>query len=336
LGVLVAVRCLASCGSSSESGSNRDSGTESHGDSAETEPGDDSDGGSSSDSGSTDSASPDGGPTDTGISASDEGGAVDGSSGSGLHYDSILSGVPMLDTSGALINAHGVGFIKVGNTYYMVGEQRSGKNDTYSGASINAEDTFTGVSMYSTTDFKNWTFVGTVVHPMAGTIVAPPYYGERPKILYNAATAKYVIYIKMLNYAGNPAVYDGYYAVLTSSTISGPYAYHGNLSPSGANDFQVFQDADGSQYLVRAGGTLYKLSTDGLSIASTVATGIQSGEGVSLYKAGNTYFWQSSQGTYWHSNDNSYSTATSLTGPWGVALILITPPRGCAFAQATA
>jgi hypothetical protein len=120
----------------------------------------------------------------------------------------------------------------------------------------------------------------------------------------------------MLNYTANPAVYTGYYSVLTSSTISGPYSYHGNLATSGANDFQVFQDANGSQYLLRAEGTLYKLSTDGLSIASTVATGIQSGEGVSLYEAGSTYFWQSSQGTYWHSNDNSYSTASSLTGPW--------------------
>jgi Glycosyl hydrolases family 43 len=247
-----------------------------------------------------------------GTEAGGSGGATTGAGSLG----SIYSGVPWLDTAGNLVNAHGVGFIKVGSTYYMVGEQRSGANDTYSGASVNEEDTFTGVSMYSTTDFVNWTFVGTVVTPIAGTVVAPPYYGERPKILYNSSTSKYVIYIKMLNYTGNPVVYTGYYAVLTSSNIAGPYAYQGTLSLTGANDFQVFEDTDGSQYLVRDGGTLYKLSADGLSIASTTKSGIQSGEGPSLYKAGNTYFWQSSQGTYWHSNDNSYSTATSLTGTW--------------------
>jgi hypothetical protein len=228
----------------------------------------------------------------------------------------IFSGVPWLDTSGNLINAHGVGFIKVANTYYMVGEQRSGKNDTYSGAAINAEDSFTGVSMYSTTDFVNWTFVGTVVTPIPGTIVAPPYYGERPKILYNASTGKYVIYIKMLNYIGSPAVYTGQYAVLTSSTIAGPYAFQGDLGLGGANDFEVFEDTDGAQYLVRDGGTLYKFSANGLGIASTIKSGIQSGEGVSLYKAGSTYFWQASQGSYWYSNDNSYSTATTLSGTW--------------------
>jgi hypothetical protein len=81
---------------------------------------------------------------------------------------SIVSAVPLLDTSGNLVNAHGVGFIKVGNTYCMVGEQRSGKNDTYSGSTANGEDAFSGISMYLTTDFANWTFVGTVVTPAAG------------------------------------------------------------------------------------------------------------------------------------------------------------------------
>jgi len=228
----------------------------------------------------------------------------------------IYSGVPWLDTSGNLVNAHGVGFIKVGSTYYMVGEQRSGANDTYSGAPINAEDSFTGVNMYSTTDFVNWTFVGTVVKPIPGTIVAPPYYGERPKILYNSSTSKYVIYIKMLQYTGSPPVYTGSYAVLTSSSISGPYTFVKDLGLGGANDFEVFQDTDGSQYLARDGGWLYKFSTDGLSVQQVNSTSIQTGEGVSLYKAGSTYFWQSSQGSYWYCNDNSYSTATSLTGSW--------------------
>jgi hypothetical protein len=151
LWLLLAVRCLASCGGSIESSSDAgsdgraplpdgsssgDSRMEGDGDSADTEPGEGSDDVSSTDSGSTDGG--------VGDADSDEGGSVDGSSGSGFHYDSIFSGVPMLDTTGALVNAHGVGFIKVGSTYYMVGEQRSGKNDTYSGTKINAEDTFTG------------------------------------------------------------------------------------------------------------------------------------------------------------------------------------------------
>jgi Glycosyl hydrolases family 43 len=230
---------------------------------------------------------------------------------------SIISAVPLLDTSGNLVNAHGVGFIRVGNTYYMVGEQRSGKNDTYSGSTANGEDAFSGISMYSTTDFVNWAFVGTVVTPVPGTILYPPQCGERPKILYNASTSKYVIYIKMMTQTGSPSVYIGSFAVLTSSSISGPYALQGTLSLTGADDFQVFQDTDGSQYLVRSEGKLYKFSADGLSINTTpVKTGIQSGEGVSLYQAGSTYFWQSSQGSYWHCNDNSYSTATSLTGTW--------------------
>lgn len=120
----------------------------------------------------------------------------------------------------------------------------------------------------------------------------------------------------MLNYTGNPLVYKGYYAVLTSSTISGPYTYYGTLNAASAQDFQVFQDTDGTQYLAEAGGTLYQFAPDGLSLATSVATNVQTGEGVSLYNAAGTYFWQSSQGSYWHANDNSYSTATSLAGLW--------------------
>jgi hypothetical protein len=258
------------------------------------------------------------GGTGTSAGGATAGGSTAGGAGPTLPFSpgAIYSGVPWLDTTGQLVNAHGVGFIKVDSTYYMVGEQRSGANDTYSGDPINDEDSFTGVSLYSTTDFIDWTFVGTVVKPMPGTILAPPYYGERPKILFNASTKKYVLYIKMLNYVGNPPTYTGYYAVLTSSAIAGPYAYHGNLNLTAANDFQVFQDTDGAQYFVRHQGTLYKLSADGLSIQGTVAQNIQSGEAPVLFKAGSTYFWQSSKGTYWHANDNSYSTSSSLTGAW--------------------
>jgi len=88
----------------------------------------------------------------------------------------------------------------------------------------------------------NWTFVGTVVTPQPGTVLAPPYYGERPKILHNETIGQYVIYIKMLNYTSNPPGgsaswpddYDGRFAVLTSNDIAGPYEYQGNLTdPSG-------------------------------------------------------------------------------------------------------
>lgn len=263
-------------------------------------------------------------------SGGDSGGASSTGGVTPTSLGNIYSGVPWLDTDGNPVNAHGVGFLQVGDTYYMVGEQRSGANDSYTVDPTHAEDTFTGVSMYSTQDFVDWTFVGTVVTPQQGTVLAPPYYGERPKILYNDALGQYVIYIKMLNFTSNPpggeAVwpdeYDGYYAVLTSSDIAGPYEYQGNLTdPSGseyndANDFQVYQDDDGAQYMVRHPGILYRFAADGMSIDSTVVSDVPLGEAPSLYKAGNTYFWQSSTGTVWHANDNSYATATSLTGPW--------------------
>lgn len=279
-------------------------------------------GGAGGEAGATGGTSSSGGTSSGGVAA------TGGSTPTSLRY--IHSGVPWLDTDGNPVNAHGVGFIEVDGTYYMVGEQRSGANDTYSGDAINAEDTFTGVSMYSTPDFVNWTFEGTVVTPVPGTVLAAPYYGERPKILYNRRLAQYVVTIKMLDYTSDspggsaqyPEDYRGYFAVLTSTDITGPYEYQGNLrDPSGneyadANDFQVYEDEDGVQYIVRHPGILYRLAEDGMSIAATVVSDVPLGEAPSLHKAGDTYFWQSSSGTYWHANDNSYATATALGGPW--------------------
>jgi hypothetical protein len=224
----------------------------------------------------------------------------------------IYSGVPWLDTSGNLVNAHGVGFIKVGSTYYMVGEQRSGKNDTYAGSSGNYEDQYTGVNMYSTSDFINWTYIGNVQPPQSGTYIYPPACGERPKILYCAATGKYLIYTKMMDYTGSEIIH---FSVATSSTIGGTYTYVGELSTTKIGDFNMWMEGT-TGYFCDCDGYLYQLSSDYQSIASTVKTGIQAGEGTSLYKAGSTYFWQSSQKSGWRANDNSYSTATSLSGTW--------------------
>ena len=35
-----------------------------------------------------------------------------------------------------------------------------------------------------------------------------------------------------------------------------------------------------------------------------------------MFKAGSTYYWIGSYKTGWRANDNFYSTAPSMTGPW--------------------
>ena len=57
----------------------------------------------------------------------------------------ITPGAVWNDTAGQRLQAHGAGMLKVGGTYYMVGEDKT------------AGQTFTAVACYSSTDLVNWT-----------------------------------------------------------------------------------------------------------------------------------------------------------------------------------
>jgi hypothetical protein len=109
--------------------------------------------------------------------------------------------------------------------------------------------------------------------------------------------------------------------VATSSTPCGPYAYRGSFRPLGfqSRDIGLFQDTDGTGYLLsedRANGLrIDKLSADYLSVDSAVAL-LPSAESPAMAKINGTYYLLGSHLTGWSTNDNVYSTATSLTGPW--------------------
>jgi hypothetical protein len=79
----------------------------------------------------------------------------------------------------------------------------------------------------------------------------------------------------------------------------------------------VFQDDDGSGYLITHSGYLYKLSDDYKSIVEKVVDHMTGGcESPAIFKKDGTYYWLGSGLTGWERNDNYYFTATSLEGPW--------------------
>lgn len=87
------------------------------------------------------------------------------------------------DTDGQHINAHGGNIILQDGTYYWYGENRSDE-----GASR-------GVSVYTSTDLRTWKNGGIVlpVSDEAGSDIERGCIMERPKVLYNAKTGKYVM-----------------------------------------------------------------------------------------------------------------------------------------------
>ncbi|MFD7456921.1 MULTISPECIES: RICIN domain-containing protein [unclassified Streptomyces] len=222
----------------------------------------------------------------------------------------ISNGIQFTDISGDPVHAHGGGIIKVGSYYYWFGEHR------------NADNTFRYVDAYRSTDLKNWEFRNHVLtqstHPELAVANI-----ERPKVMYNAATGKFVMWMHKENGSDYG---EARAAVAVSDTVDGDYAWRGSFRPLGqhmSRDITVFVDTDGTGYMVSAAREnydlhIYRLTADYTGVASLVANPWPGGhrEAPALFKRGGVYFMLTSGATGWNPNQQQYATATSLAGPW--------------------
>ena len=104
--------------------------------------------------------------------------------------DIIQPGLPWKDTEGQIIEAHGGGLLKVKNIYYWYGENKDAR--TYLQGTIHQPRVdVIGVSVYSSTDLHTWTYHGLALKGGSGDLSAGNVL-ERPKVLYNSATGKYL------------------------------------------------------------------------------------------------------------------------------------------------
>ncbi len=220
----------------------------------------------------------------------------------------VNNGSQFVTTTGGQIDAHGGGVIKVGTYYYLIGENR---NPDYS---------FRAVSMYRSTDLKTWEFVNDVLRSSSNAELNGANI-ERPKIIYNDATRKYVLWAHKEN---GRDYGEARVAVATSDTIDGNYTYQGSFRPLDydSRDMTLFKDTDGSAYLISAAAVnydlnIYKLSADYTKIASlvTVLKGFHR-EAPAIMKRGGVYFLLTSAALGWSPGQSAYFTATNLAGPW--------------------
>src|SRR5258708_33293514 len=82
------------------------------------------------------------------------------------------------DDRGQHVQAHGGGIIKLGDTYYWFGEDRSKDN--------NPGKRY--VACYSSQDLAHWTFRNQVIKLADPNNFGPEWVLERPKVLFNAKT----------------------------------------------------------------------------------------------------------------------------------------------------
>lgn len=237
----------------------------------------------------------------------------------------IVPGEVWRDTEGLAINAHGGGILYHEGTYYWYGEFKKGATNV---ASATARSGFrsgpTGVSCYSSRDLVHWRFEGIVLpmvtdnpaHDLAlGRVL------ERPKVVYNALTRKFVLWahVETSDYSKAAA------GVAVSDSPTGPFTYLGSFRPNGgmSRDQTVFVDDDGRAYQICASENNATLHINELTPDYLRPTGRytrqfvgMSREAPAVWKRGGKYYMITSGCTGWAPNKARIAMADSMMGQW--------------------
>lgn len=216
-----------------------------------------------------------------------------------------------MDAKGARLEAHGGGFLRVDNTWYWIGEDKSGNSAG-----------FKGVNCYASTDLVTWEPRGAVLtRATAPELDTMDRIIERPKVSYNANTRRYVMWLHWegRNYAEAKA------GVFSSENVDGPYTFHSAFQPLGnmSRDDTLFVDDDGVAYFISAANEnadlmVYQLTPDYLEIERHVITlwAGQKREAPAMFKFDGRYYLVTSGATGWDPNQAKYATAEAIAGPW--------------------
>jgi len=261
-------------------------------------------------------------------------------------YDSFKPGQLWMDNNGVHINAHGGGilFNESNKTYYWYGEHK-----VEGGRGNSAQ---VGVHCYSSNDLYNWKDEGIALKvsedPQSDITIGSVI--ERPKVIYNAKTKKYVMWFH-LELKG-----QGYAAARTATAVSdtptGPFTFVESFRPNAgkypvnvdgmptdsvrdrfflrdfqggqmARDMQLFVDDDGKAYHIASSEENYtmmiSLLTDDYRRPSGTFARIlvmHQYEGPALFKKDGKYYFFGSGCTGWTPNPGHSAVADHIFGPW--------------------
>lgn len=129
-----------------------------------------------------------------------------------------------LDTNGVAINAHGGGLLFHDGTYYWFGEHKI-EGEAGNRAMV-------GVHAYSSKDLFNWTDEGIVlpVSPEPGHDIEVGCILERPKVVFNAATGKFLMWFHLEKKGcGYDTASSG---VAVAESPCGPYTFLRAIRPN--------------------------------------------------------------------------------------------------------
>ena len=237
----------------------------------------------------------------------------------------FVPGETRKDTDGNPINAHGGGFLYYNGTYYWYGEIKKGEtwkvpNSNWENYRVNAG----GVSCYSSKNLHDWHYKGIALAANttdSSSDIHTSKVIERPKVIYNAATKKFVMWLHIDSQ-------DYGYAragVAVSDSPAGPFTYLRSERPNGnmARDMTIFVDDDGKAYHFYSSeenATMHicLLSDDYLSHTTQDKRILidEKREAPAVFRYNNKYYLITSGCTGWAPNAASYAVADQIMGDW--------------------
>lgn len=154
------------------------------------------------------------------------------------------------DTEGKRIQAHGGSLLWANGKYYWYGENKDGVTGRALGEKCPIWHK--GVRLYSSDDLYNWKDEGVIAVEHENE--DDPYYTgrimDRPHILYNEKTKKYVMWAKIAGLLRRSEGFEScYFSVSVSDDIKGPYTLVNRINDVCAGDFDLVKD-DGKAYVI--------------------------------------------------------------------------------------
>lgn len=242
-------------------------------------------------------------------------------------YTEFCPGQVWNDTDGNPINAHGGGVLYHEGIYYWYGEYKKGKTVLLDGMGWECYRTdVSGVSCYSSKDLLNWKFEGIVLPAVkddSGHDLHTSKVLERPKVIYNKKTGKFVMWahVESADYSKACA------GVAISDSPTGEFKYLGSFRPNGemSRDQTVFVDDDGRAYQIyssEGNATMYisLLTEDYLKPSGRFTRNFINRwrEAPAIFKHDSKYYMISSGCTGWDPNVAEIAVADSVMGEWTV------------------
>lgn len=238
----------------------------------------------------------------------------------GGKMSALKNGTLWRDTDGNEIHAHGGYMIRHEGYYYWYGEDR--RESWY-------------VNCYRSRNLVDWEFRNHVLTADSKTegyrvktkLQLRNEDGgkvnlERPKVLYNEKTKKFVMWVHFEN---GKNYHDAAAAIAVCDTPDGDFVYYGHFKPYGymSRDCTLFQDDDGTAYFISAARDnadlhMYRLTDDYLNVDKLVHKLWQGEyrEAPAVIKSGGKYYMLTSFCTGWAPNQGKYAVADSMEGDW--------------------